>query len=366
MRSFVASRVVTVLKISPLFFDRFLFRLDRWLRAVHLDRLDMMSDPEVCLAASYRSLYGRLGLDNVAPTTEDAVKEDESVVASSGTTVTEAVWTDEDATKAAMILQAYQDKCLITTPIQESEQDSWNRFYQAHRANFFNDKHYLQTDFPHEFTVTSDNNQHTRCCVEIGCGVGNAVLPLLDPKQDGTDSDMDWTLHCIDLSPVAIDLLRQDARFLRASQSQRAFGYCCDITQPQQLPETCIHVASVTTAFFCLSAIDPALHLVAAQTVARTLARGGVLVIRDYGRYDEGQLKLGLQRNKLVKDHFYRKFDGTKCFYFTLEELRDLFVDKCGLEELELRYLCKLFENRSQQTKRKRVWVSARFRMPLK
>lgn len=87
--------------------------------------------------------------------------------------------------------------------------------------------------------------------------------------------------------------------------------------------------------------------------------------MRDYGRYDEGQLKLGLQRNKLVKDNFYRKFDGTKCFYFTLEELRNLFVEHCGLEELELRYLCKLFENRSQQTKRKRVWVSARFRKAL-
>ncbi|GKY98637.1 hypothetical protein MPSEU_000820400 [Mayamaea pseudoterrestris] len=280
-------------------------------------------------------------------------------------TVTEEDWTETDATEAASLLQAHEEKCLITNILEELEEDSWNRFYHSHQTNFYKDKHYLETDFSDEFSVTTINPTRARCCVEIGCGVGNAVLPLLDQRVDDNGDGaaaIDWTIHCMDLSPVAVELLQQDARFKQAHEMNRAFAYVCNITK--QIPEPCIHAATVTTLFFCLSAIDPMLHAAAARNIAHSLAHGGVLVIRDYGRYDEGQLKLGLQRHKLVKSNFYRKFDGTKCYYFTLDDLRQLFEQDCGLEVLELRYLCKVFENRSQQSKRRRVWVSARFRKP--
>jgi methyltransferase-like protein 6 len=101
----------------------------------------------------------------------------------------------------------------------------------------------------------------------------------------------------------------------------------------------------------------------AARNVASSLRPGGVLVFRDYGRYDEAQMKLGVSRNKQLKDNFYRKHDGTKCYYFTLEELEDLFK-QAGLEVLDLKYLRRVVRNNATGETRRRVWASGRFIKP--
>jgi hypothetical protein len=103
--------------------------------------------------------------------------------------------------------------------------------------------------------------------------------------------------------------------------------------------------------------------LQAVRNVSATLKPNhGVLVFRDYGRYDEAQMKLGTSRNKqLDNENFYRKHDGTKCYYFTLEDIRDLFESKAGLKVLELDYIRRVYRNRSKNEMRRRVWVQGRF-----
>ena len=119
--------------------------------------------------------------------------------------------------------------------------------------------------------------------------------------------------------------------------------------------------ATVTSLLFCLSAIHPDHQPDAVRHAASTLGPGGVLVFRDYGRFDQAQIKLGSQRNKLVADNFYRKHDGTKCYYFTLEELRTLFRN-AGMEVIELEYIKRVYKNRAENSTRRRVWVHGRFR----
>jgi methyltransferase-like protein 6 len=102
----------------------------------------------------------------------------------------------------------------------------------------------------------------------------------------------------------------------------------------------------------------------AARHVAATMKHGGVLVIRDYGRYDEAQLKLGVSRAKRLSDNFYVKSDGTRCYYFSLEDMEQLFVDHAGLRILELKYICRVYENRAKDEKRRRIWVQGRFQKP--
>ena len=93
-----------------------------------------------------------------------------------------------------------------------------------------------------------------------------------------------------------------------------------------------------------------------------TLRPGGVLVLRDYGRYDEAQLKLGRQRHKLLgANHFYRKHDGTCCHYFSVERIRELLGAHQDLKELECRYIRRVYKNRAENSERRRVWVQARF-----
>ena len=50
----------------------------------------------------------------------------------------------------------------------------WNTFYKNHSVNFFKDRHYLQT----EFEVLSPSTER-RTLLELGCGVGNTVYPLI-------------------------------------------------------------------------------------------------------------------------------------------------------------------------------------------
>mmetsp|Transcript_32904 Transcript_32904/g.69236 ORF Transcript_32904/g.69236 Transcript_32904/m.69236 type:complete len:533 (-) Transcript_32904:82-1680(-) len=141
-------------------------------------------------------------------------------------------------------------------------------------------------------------------------------------------------------------------------------------TSNNQSPQVLANSADVAILLFCLCAIgphpSPSLER-AARHVIDMLKPGGILVIRDYGRLDEAQLKLGTG-NKELGDNFYRKGDGTGCYYFELDDLRELFVNKDDgddkLELLELDYIQRVYRNRGDGTTRRRVWVQGRFRKP--
>jgi SAM-dependent methyltransferase len=287
---------------------------------------------ELSTAVSYYLLYQNIKQSTV----EEAFwKEDE--------------WTEQDTLEAEQILKEAQERCNVPANQYSSPPcKDWNTFYENHRTNFFNDRHYLYKAFPEEFATPST-------LVEIGCGVGNAILPLLKDA---------WTVWGLDFSPVAIDLLRNDERF-RERQSH-AHAHVWDISQaPPNSPLPWFGVANVSTLLFCLSALHPNDMVQAAHNVAATLQKGGTLCVRDYGRYDEAQLKLGTSRGKRLGEHFYRKQDGTRVYYFSLQDLDRLFVEVAGLEVLELGYIRRVYHNRATRERRRRVWVQGRFRKPI-
>lgn len=296
--------------------------------------------------------------------------EGEAESASNGEFWVDDVWTKEDEDKAEEMLRSHEEKCTISSLTMKGFEKkgpkgvdgiAWNKFYQDHGTRFFKDRHYFSKAFPNEFGTTANPDSSERTLVEIGCGVGNACLPLL---ENATGS---WkTIHALDISAEAVDLLRRDERFVKCNENTKNWGrsvhgHVCDIGQ--SFPTTCIGVSDVTTLLFCLSALDPDDMPKACGYVASSLKPGGVLVFRDYGRYDEAQMKLGTSRNKRIKDNFYRKHDGTKCYYFSLEDLERLFVG-AGLKPLELKCLRRAYGNKSSGEIRRRVWVQARFVRP--
>jgi methyltransferase-like protein 6 len=261
----------------------------------------------------------------------------------------------------------------------------WDAFYRQHQTNFFKDRKYLsKSAFPQELASSEqqEDDDGGVVLVEIGCGVGNALWPILEQsypsfEAESTTTHPDesqtpqqrrhrpWTVYGLDWSTVAIDTLRRDPRFVRAANEHRAYAAVCDVSQMDSIPMAFRNVGTVTSMVFCLSAISPDRHVNAVRNAIHTLRPGGVLIFRDYGRYDQAQLSLGQQRHKWISEHFYRKHDGTKCYYFTVPEIRRLFVNECHLEELDCDYIRRVYYNRKQNTQRRRVWIQARFRKPM-
>eukprot|EP00977_Amphora_coffeiformis_P010709 scaffold2510_cov169-Amphora_coffeaeformis.AAC.60 len=324
-------------------------------------------DPTFALQYSYYELYlqPKKSSDDVATTDTTNGDDTQSVQDAEDDDDAAPLWTednwtgqDEEAARSAIVENVA--KCQLSEPLRRrlpTDSQAWDRFYRQHQTNFFKDRHYLATAFPHEFAVSrqSSTKQEKRTLVEIGCGVGNTLLPLLEREET------EWTVYGMDLSAVAIDLLQQDERFVRAAAASRAWAGVADLVH-DGMPVACRQVADVATLLFCLSAIHPDHHSQAAAAAVQALQPGGTLVVRDYGRYDQAELQLARQRAKRLTDHYYVKHDQTKCYYFTKEDLRRLFVEEQGLEELENEYIQRQYQNRGDGTRRRRVWVQARFR----
>ena len=51
----------------------------------------------------------------------------------------------------------------------------WDVFYHVNKTNFFKDRHYLQREWPE----LSDRREGGVAVLDLGCGVGNTTLPLL-------------------------------------------------------------------------------------------------------------------------------------------------------------------------------------------
>jgi len=305
---------------------------------------------------------------------------------------------------------------------------NWDRFYTSHQTNFFKDRHYLNKAFPDEFGVVygqhqspvegengAEQKQNERAAsddcaddeiasmdvtalppftiVEIGCGVGNTVLPLLeldpiitvvpndfDPCQEpqgeqtnrsssSSSSKRKIAVWGLDFSKVAVDLLQQDKRYIQAAQKDhRAMSAVWDIvdSHPGEIHPELESCSDISLLLFCLSAVSPEKMGQAAAHVAATLRPGGTLILRDYGRFDEAQLKLGSSLGKRLSENFYVKHDSTRVYYFDLDDLERLFGQSgAGLICIEKKYIQRVYKNRSDNTERRRVWVQARFRKPL-
>mgnify|MGYP001038300733 CR=1 FL=1 len=213
----------------------------------------------------------------------------------------------------------------------------WNLFYKHNSTNFFKDRHYLLREFSELHNVSSLR--------EVGCGVGNAIFPLLR-------TNFSVKIQACDFSSQAISLLRSHPEF----SEDRITTDVCDIAQaPPKFQEV-----DCVTMLFVISAIAPELQRQAVLNATSGLKAGGVVLFRDYARYDEAQVRLAKKGGKKLKDNFYLKQDGTRVYYFLKEEVTQLFE---GFECQEINYCYREIQNRKEQQVMHRVWIQANFRV---
>lgn len=331
------------------------------------------------------------------------------------------IW-DEEQERIAEEKVAVNSKTLVSEDMKakyEIEADYfWDEFYKQHQNRFFKDRHWLFTEFPelsgNDLTpvtpaegatrqghvkgntletedgvcrtsdtecsnavtssvdsgvvrteVTRDSVDiecrqsvedrgecSTTQVLEVGCGVGNTVFPVLQ-----ANSDPGLFVYCCDLSSTAINIVKEHADY----DTSRCHAFVCDVTDdnsPVPFPPESLDVIIL---IFVLSAIHPDKMRHTVKRLASFLKPGGILLFRDYGRYDLAQLRF--KEGRCLSENFYVRGDGTRVYFFTQDELRELFTE-AGLEEEQNLIDRRLQVNRGRQLKMYRVWLQCKYRKP--
>ncbi|KAL4222877.1 Methyltransferase-like protein 2-A [Mactra antiquata] len=189
--------------------------------------------------------------------------------------------------------------------------------------------------------------------LEVGCGVGNTVFPILQ-----ANNDPDLMLYCCDYSSTAIQLVKENVDY----NTKRCHAFVCDISDPSNTIPFPDESLDIIILIFILSANHPDKFQYILNRLAGFLKPGGMILFRDYGRYDLAQLRF--KKGKCLGENFYVRGDGTRVYFFTQEELRDM-MTKAGLIEQQNLVDRRLQVNRGKQLKMYRVWIQCKYQKPL-
>ena len=215
----------------------------------------------------------------------------------------------------------------------------WHEFYKRNSDKFYKDRHYLHEEFPELLTCST--------LLEVGCGVGNAVVPLyeLHPKI---------TVYAVDFAKSAIEILQKHP--IHANFPGQLLVSQCDVVN-DDLP-TRENQCDLVLCLFVLSAMSPENMPRAVKKLYTTLRPGGKILVRDYGQYDQAQMRF--KKGSKLSDSFYVRQDSTCSYFFSLEFL-DSLLCAAGFHALPERCenICKVQENRAQGICRHPVWVQA-------
>ncbi|GAA95262.1 uncharacterized protein L969DRAFT_45170 [Mixia osmundae IAM 14324] len=202
---------------------------------------------------------------------------------------------------------ALQEQVNATPAIQ------WDNFYARVKTSFFKDRAWLTKEFPDlERACRADRGPCT--VAELGCGTGATVYPLLKASENPL-----LTVHALDYSHEAIQLVRSHPDYNVARVKAAVYDLACP-GLPEGMAE---HSVDIVTCIFVLSALHPREWHHAASNIWRMLKPGGILLFRDYGRYDLAQLRY--QKGRYMQDHLYIRGDNTRCYYFEREDLISIF-----------------------------------------
>ncbi|XP_052038632.1 tRNA N(3)-methylcytidine methyltransferase METTL8, mitochondrial isoform X1 [Apodemus sylvaticus] len=241
----------------------------------------------------------------------------------------------------------------------------WDTFYQTHKNKFFKNRNWLLREFPEILPVSQNSKEKvgesswdqvrssisrtkgtetqrqesfvlsepggpaleeyskgprkteqfpgsnaTFRILEVGCGAGNSVFPILNTLQNIPGA----FLYCCDFASEAVALVKSHESYSEAHCS--AFIHdVCDDGSAYPFPDGLLDVVLLV---FVLSSIHPDRMQAVVHRLSRLLKPGGMLLFRDHGRYDNAQLRF--KKGRCLSENFYVRGDGTRAYFFTKEK----------------------------------------------
>eukprot|EP01063_Lacrimia_lanifica_P041562 TRINITY_DN9732_c0_g2_i1.p1 TRINITY_DN9732_c0_g2~~TRINITY_DN9732_c0_g2_i1.p1 ORF type:complete len:322 (+),score=139.66 TRINITY_DN9732_c0_g2_i1:55-1020(+) len=230
---------------------------------------------------------------------------------------------------------------------QENAAKMWNRYYSQNTTLGFKDRHYL--------TREVDEIKHAQTMMECGCGVGNAMYPILAELPH-------MRYYAFDLSEVAVKYLKTHEKY----DPQRVTAFAHDLTAGPIAAELVPNaVVDVATFIFVLSAIAPQKMPAAIAHLAEKIRPGGLLYFRDYCEGDLAQTRFGNNRDggneaAAMADGSFMRTCGTCSYFFTLAEVAALFGPHFDVVMCEK--VVRDVVNNKKDVTMNRVWVHAKLR----
>jgi tRNAThr (cytosine32-N3)-methyltransferase len=185
----------------------------------------------------------------------------------------------------------------------------WDHFYSQHEHKFFKDRKWLGSEFPELVECTAEATGRKRV-LEVGCGAGNTVFPLLEKNRNAQ-----LEMYACDYSSEAVQVVRSNALY-KDPPVGKCEAFVWDLSSPEGPPSE-VEVGEggedgldLICLIFCLSALHPREWAQAALNLKRMLKPGGLILVRDYARYDLPQLRF--KKGRMLDDNFYVRGDGTR------------------------------------------------------
>lgn len=223
---------------------------------------------------------------------------------------------------------------------------NWDLFYKRNTTKFFKDRQWTMREFE-ELNVQSEDKNTV--LLEVGCGVGNFIFPLLEKNPH-------LFAYACDFSPRAVQFVKEHASY----QPDRCQAFQCDLTKDPLTNDIPAGTVDLVSMIFVLSAIHPDKMTQTIKNIKTVIKPGGVVLLRDYGLYDHAMLRFGPGHK--LQDQFYVRQDGTRAFYFTLDMLNQLFAEH-GFRAKKSEYVYRSTVNKKGGIDVPRVFVQASFSM---
>ncbi|XP_016719037.1 uncharacterized methyltransferase C3H7.11 isoform X3 [Gossypium hirsutum] len=223
-----------------------------------------------------------------------------------------------------MAIQAARKYPNLAEYYQKNATKFWDNFYKRHKNKFFKDRHYLEKDWGQYFSDDA-NSANVKVLLEVGCGAGNTIFPLIAAYPE-------LYVQACDISPHAIALVKSHAEF----KEDRVNAFLCDVT------------------------VDNLLERINPSSVDVITLPDGYVLLRDYAIGDFAQVKLE-NKNQMISEGFYVRGDGTCSFYFSEDFLSTLFF-QAGFNTVDISTYCKQIKNSHKNITMDRRWVRAVFK----